>query len=225
MFWVCLFPSLCNKVRLQALRESAGSDVIAFEDLPAIQALLESEESEWLLQFLQNGGLLKLIKVWRIAPFFCLCRALGDMIFLSFPPSSSNRFSTRCALQFQKTKMNVWMCSKNVLLLLTASRFLCLVQSYVSLSAFSHYSVALMLLGNFVMCAAKCTSSFFDYCVTFCSLSFTKAMLNDRDCLLSIIDDGTCGDDSLWQIAFNAICNHSSKLTLRIIVVFAVSSY
>jgi hypothetical protein len=33
-----------------------------------------------------------------------------------------------------------------------------------------------------------------------------KAMLNDCDSLLAIIDDGTRGDDSLWQIAFNAIC-------------------
>lgn len=155
---------------------------------------------------------------WDDRPFFCICRAHGSMIFLSFPPSSSNRFSTLCAPQFQKTKMNVWMCSKNGLLLLTASRFSHLVKKYVSLSAFSHYCVAFLLL-----VLLKCTSSFFYYCVTFCSLSFTKAMLNDRDCLLSIIDDGTCGDDSLWQIAFNAICTHSSKLTLRIIVVFAVS--
>ena len=51
------------QVHLQSLRETAGSVPIEFEDLPGIQALLESEESEWLLKFLENGGLLKLIKV------------------------------------------------------------------------------------------------------------------------------------------------------------------
>ena len=112
-------------IQLRKLRKAAGNGPLTIEDLPAILALLESEGSEWLVEFLDNGGLSELIKVLNK-----LCTTI--------PEDDDER------LDILEKRIVVVDC--------------------------------------------------------------VKALLNDCDSLLAIIDDGVHGDDCLWQIAFNAIC-------------------